>query len=148
MDVFNERYRPDGTSAEGAYTFPYADHSFDFVFATSVFTHLRSDVTSAYLHEIGRVLRPNGRLFATFFLTNAATRPSATTVPVLSFPVTGQGYRSVTRRTPEVAIGYDEENVRAMMAASGLQPLDIRYGTWAGGAGLSFQDILVASPED
>jgi SAM-dependent methyltransferase len=44
---------------------PYEDESFDFAWATSVFTHL-TDYWSGWLLEIHRLLKPGGYLLATF----------------------------------------------------------------------------------
>jgi ubiquinone/menaquinone biosynthesis C-methylase UbiE len=41
---------------------PFEDHYFDLVFAGSVFTHIE-DIHETWLHELGRVIRPNGRLY-------------------------------------------------------------------------------------
>ncbi|EKS30297.1 glycoside hydrolase family 99-like domain-containing protein [Afipia felis] len=46
-------------------TLPYPDHSFDIVYAYSVFTHLPKHVQDIWLPEIARVLRPGGLLVAT-----------------------------------------------------------------------------------
>ena len=42
------------------------DASADFVIAMSVFTHLRKNDVAQYLREIGRVLRPGGKLLFSF----------------------------------------------------------------------------------
>ena len=39
-DVYNKLYFPQGRYAATEYTFPFADDTFDFVFLTSVFTHM------------------------------------------------------------------------------------------------------------
>lgn len=44
---------------------PYEDQQFDFVYALSVFTHLRVDLQFKWAWEVYRVLRPDGVLFAT-----------------------------------------------------------------------------------
>jgi len=43
----------------------FADASFDLVYALSVFTHLTADLQLAWRDELGRVLRPGGRLLVT-----------------------------------------------------------------------------------
>lgn len=40
----------------------YADASFDFIYAISVFTHLPEDLAMSWLHELRRILRPDGLL--------------------------------------------------------------------------------------
>jgi SAM-dependent methyltransferase len=44
---------------------PFADESFDLVYALSVFTHLTADLQTAWRDELRRVLRPGGRLLVT-----------------------------------------------------------------------------------
>jgi SAM-dependent methyltransferase len=43
---------------------PFEDNSFNLIYACSVFTHI-GDLEDSWLLELRRVLRPNGRLFAT-----------------------------------------------------------------------------------
>lgn len=43
---------------------PYPDDSFDIVQAACVFHHIRPDERSAWMGEIGRVLKPGGSIFA------------------------------------------------------------------------------------
>ena len=44
---------------------PYPDHSFDFIYMRSVFTHLTKKSQLAWLDEIRRVLQPGGILLFT-----------------------------------------------------------------------------------
>jgi len=39
-DVYNKFYNPTGKQSADAYTFPFADGSFDIVYGASLFTHL------------------------------------------------------------------------------------------------------------
>lgn len=144
LDALNERYNPSGSREYGL---PYEAETFDFVFATSVFTHLFPDVMENYIAHASRVLRPGGRLFATFFLTNSAKVLPTGSEPILTFAHGGRGYRAVTRQTHEVATGYDEDDVTAKITDAGLTIDDIFYGTWSGGDGLSYQDIVVAGKQ-
>jgi SAM-dependent methyltransferase len=61
-DIFNARYNPAGAHRADEYRFPYEDATFDFVLATSVFTHLLEADAANYLAECARVLAPGGRL--------------------------------------------------------------------------------------
>jgi len=60
-DVFNPGYNPTGAFDAGEYVFPYKSQSFDFVFLTSVFTHMLPAGVENYLREIARVLKSAGR---------------------------------------------------------------------------------------
>ncbi|WP_374047825.1 methyltransferase domain-containing protein [Mangrovimonas sp. YM274] len=70
IDVYNERYDPQGKVLASDFKFPFEANSFDFVFLTSVFTHMFEKYLENYLIEIRRILKPNGRCLFTFFLLN------------------------------------------------------------------------------
>lgn len=69
-DIYNKLYNPNGTQQSENYAFPYDAGSFDFVFLTSVFTHMYAEDLENYLAEVSRVLRPGGTCLITFFLIN------------------------------------------------------------------------------
>lgn len=143
-EVTNGLYRPNGGVPAREYTFPYPDESFDFAFATSVFTHLLPDEADRYLAEMARVTRPEGRILATFFLLAADSPPPRS--GRFSFAHRHGHYAVDSAEVPEAAVAYAEEWVRERLAAHGLQaPEPFRYGTWSGRPeGLSLQDIVVA----
>ncbi len=146
-DIKNKEYNPSGRFAASEYTFPYEDASFDFVLLTSVFTHLLPEELEKYLSEIRRVLAPNGRCLASFFLLNddslGAIRSGASTI---SFRHDFGGYRAKDADTPEAAIAYPEDYVRSLYTERGLSIAEpIHYGAWPGRRSfLSYQDIVVA----
>jgi SAM-dependent methyltransferase len=150
-DVHNEFYNPRGRHRAAEYAFPFPDSSFDFVLLTSVFTHLLDRDTEHYVREIGRLLRPRGRVLCTWFLLNDESRrlmalhPAA---PQIVHPVSGSD-RCLTQRpeSPEAMIGHDERQVRSMFQAAGLQIEEpVHYGAWCARADYtSYQDIVVAT---
>lgn len=150
-DIKNKEYNPSGRFAASEYTFPYEDASFDFVLLTSVFTHLLPEELENYLSEIRRVLAPNGRCLATFFLLNdeslEAIRSGASTI---DFRHDFGGYRAKDADTPEAAIAYPEDYVRRLYIERGLSIVEpIHYGAWPGRRSfLSYQDIVVAVSKD
>jgi len=66
-DLYNGRYNPTGMIRVVDYRFPCEDHSIDFAFSNSVFTHLLPSDAAHYLMELGRVLKPGGRTLNTIF---------------------------------------------------------------------------------
>lgn len=72
VDVHSERYNPEGRLRGSEVEFPYASAAFDLAFAASLFTHLFEADARRYLHEAARVVRPGGKLIASFH-----DRPSA-----------------------------------------------------------------------
>lgn len=67
-DCFNPSYNPRGAIAPATYSFPFPSGTFDFIFLTSVFTHMLEEEMCHYLAEISRLLAPVGKVYATFFL--------------------------------------------------------------------------------
>jgi SAM-dependent methyltransferase len=147
-DVHNRHYNAAGSLAAREYRFPFPDRFFDFVFVTSVFTHMLPPELERYVSEIGRVLRPGGRCLATFFLLNSESRAllgEGRSRLEFRFAPAPQCL-SISEDDPEAAIAYDEDYVRRVFAGSGLrirQPA--HYGGWCERQPyLSHQDILVA----
>jgi SAM-dependent methyltransferase len=148
LDVHNAAYNPGGTGAARDVRFPYGDDEFDVAVATSVFTHLLADEADRYLAETARVLRPGGRLLATFFLLDDAARRGQTEgAGAISFPHEHWPARFAQADVPEAAVAYDEGWVLERLAAHGLRPLGpARRGTWSGRPDAAgFQDVIVAA---
>lgn len=149
-DVRNGLYRPDAGVAARDYTFPFDDATFDFAFATSVFTHLLPDEADRYLGEMARVLRPTGRLVATFFVLDAAGRHRSAPGGRLAFAHDHGDHATDSLQTPEEAVAYHERWLRERLAAHRLAlsgPL--RLGTWSGlpdADTRQFQDVVLARP--
>ena len=149
-DVRNGLYRPDAGVPARQYTFPFDDASFDFTFATSVFTHLLPDEADRYLSEMARVLRPTGRLLATFFVLDAAGRHRSAPGEHLTFAHDHGHYATYTVETPEDAVAYDEGWLRARLEAHRLELCGpMRLGTWSNLCDpdtRQFQDVVLARP--
>jgi SAM-dependent methyltransferase len=144
--VYNGKYNPFGNVAATEFRFPYDDASFDFAFATSLFTHLLADEARHYLAETARVLRPGGRCLLTFFLLTPASRERIA-AGTSSFPFVHEipGGLTIDAAQPEAATAFPAEDVEAWCAEVGLhlrEPLQL--GTWSGREGLTLQDVLVA----
>jgi ubiquinone/menaquinone biosynthesis C-methylase UbiE len=134
-DVHNKRYNPSGKTAGDAYRFPYADASFDFAMATSLFTHLLSAASAHYLSEAARVLKPGGRFLATFFLLDDEARALMKEKKTsISFPFQVEpSCWAANESEPEAALCYDESFVRRMYREAGFEIVgDIGWGHWSG----------------
>jgi SAM-dependent methyltransferase len=149
-DIYNQEYNPDGTLQASEYVFPYADESFDFVFLTSVFTHMLPGDVRHYLGEVWRVLRPGGRSLVTWFVldTVARARVERGEVDALrDFRCDRGGYRVVAGQTAEAAVSYAEVDLRSLYKVAGLTIQEpILYGSWSGRSSTSghSQDIVLA----
>jgi SAM-dependent methyltransferase len=146
VDVQNRFYRPDGAIDSARFTFPYVDRAFDFVFLTSVFTHVLPETFDRYLSEIARVLRTGGKCLMTFFLLNGESwqllLDGKSRVPLRHYFGV---YTSVSANAPEASVSYDEGFVLAKAREHGLEicrPID--YGNWCGRpSSMRFQDVIV-----
>jgi SAM-dependent methyltransferase len=154
VDVKNGLYNPDGKLKPENYVFPFPDEFLDFVFLTSVFTHMRPEAIKSYLLQIGRVFKPGGRCFSTFFLIDDKTRELLRS---------GSGDYSFRHRFSEfyadrddvleAAVAYDERYMRECLRQKNFRILEpIHFGSWRGhNQGVSFQDIVCfrkPDPED
>ncbi len=147
VDVRNDRYNPRGRVPPGELRFPFEDASFDFVFLTSVFTHMLPVDTGHYLREVSRVLAPGGRCLSTWFLRNEESdRLAREGKPFLALPHELDGCLVLDPAVPGDAIAIPEERALAAISDAGLElEPPVRYGRWAGrDAFLTFQDVVVA----
>ena len=105
-----------------------------------------------YLLEIARVLKPDGRCLATFFLLNAESLALMEKGnSAFDFKHDLQTYRVVNPDQHEDAIAYPEDYVLALYERSGFVP-SIDYGIWVGRnpspTNQDGQDIVLARLRD
>jgi SAM-dependent methyltransferase len=143
VDVRNDRYNPSGTVEPADLRFPARSGGFHMASLFSIFTHFYKEDIAIYLRELRRVLRPGGTVVATWFLYDDDSYDAAV----------GSAY-PMTHRLDDVtiyndaddplrAIAFHERAAREMVAAAGLEVALVEYGTWKGGAGPEFQDVVV-----
>ncbi|GJM35517.1 MAG: hypothetical protein DHS20C18_45180 [Saprospiraceae bacterium] len=145
ISLENDLYRSQGTSA-AVFTFPYTDASFDFVVLSSVFTHMLPEEVANYLKEIGRVLRPGGCCFATFFIWNEQSAQVDQLNPAFAFPYDHKHYRLMDERVTSANVAYAEDYLHSLIADANLQLHQTFYGYWSGREKAQckdFQDILL-----
>jgi ubiquinone/menaquinone biosynthesis C-methylase UbiE len=147
-DLYNGLYNRRGKQRAGQFQLPFQKQTFDFVFLTSVFTHMLPDGIENYLAEITRVLKPRGRCLATFFLITPESLQLITSgAGDFKFVSAVGGHYVADLKTEESAVAYTEETVRELYNKHALQIAEpIRYGSWCGRKdGLSYQDIVIAT---
>jgi SAM-dependent methyltransferase len=147
VDIYNELYNPRGGIRAEEFRFPHDDREFDFVFLTSIFTHMLPGGVENYAREVARVLDKDGRCFTTFFLLNDESLSLLQrTTPELSFRHAGDGYRYNNPLNPGLAVAYPEEFVRDLFARNGLAITGIHYGSWCGRTTFRcYQDVIIAT---
>lgn len=151
-DIFNSCYNPDGKLQPADFRFPYPDGSFDFVFLTSVFTHMLPRDVEHYLTEIVRVMRPGATCLVSYFLLSdeLLKRVEAQDKNLKhNFRYDFGECRTTNETSPESAIAYHERDIREKYADVGLKIVEpIHYGAWSGNAGARHgQDVVVARLE-
>ena len=106
---------------------------------------LPADVEN-YVKELARVLRPGGRALNTFFLLDNLNGRSPGSDRA-DHPLLREGGRLLGREQPypEVAVAFEEGDVRDLYERHGFSGEQIHPGAWAGVDGPSFQDIVVAT---
>jgi SAM-dependent methyltransferase len=150
VDLENRFYYPRGKLSAATFKFPYADESFHFVFAYSLFTHLLPDDTSNYFNEISRVLKPSGRALMTMFLldgkpefVNEIAQKRCPHIPLIKWHHKGI-YSIAYPDKPEKAVAYQESEVNNLIKKSDLHLEKIYYGSWNRlDDYLSLQDMVV-----
>src|SRR5688572_3983857 len=120
-DIHNSVYNPGGRDKASEYRFPFSDSFFDFVFLTSVFSHMLPQDMEHYLSEIARVLKPGGRCFITYFLLNPdSLKLIAEKASTYDFRYELPGCRIQDEDFPEAVVAYEEDIIRKLYRASGL----------------------------
>ena len=145
LDVKNAHYNPQGKIEPYDVQFPASTGSSDFIFATSVFTHMRTLELEVYLAESKRCLSKDGRIFATFFCLEEGFAGRMPEGRDFSTRIDAQCY-TARPENPEDAIAYDKAYVLNSFEKLGLKA-DFFRGGWSGLAtrnGRHGQDYVVA----
>jgi len=146
-DIYNKQYNPQGRFLASEFRFPFENDTFDFIFLTSVFTHMLPEDVGNYLAEISRMLKPSGRCFITFFLINAESLAQIEKGESKLIFKKENNYWSTDPLLPESAIAYNENFILNLLQKHSLKLIPpIYYGSWCGRKSyLSYQDILIAN---
>ncbi|MFC1584646.1 class I SAM-dependent methyltransferase [Fibrobacterota bacterium] len=147
VDVYNELYNKKGTIKPEELNFPYRDDYFDFIFLTSVFTHMSPPAIQRYLDEIHRVLKLDGHVIISMYLLNEESSGNirdGKSRLLFKYPRDGI-HLSIDPKLVDDDIAIEEnwfrQNVRDRKF---FEMKKIYYGTWSGRkGGLSTQDIVV-----
>ena len=146
----NDLYHFTDQKAE-EFVFPYENNTFDTIFLFSVFTHMQPLEVQNYFNEIQRVLKPNGKCLATFFLYDDQIEDKISkNNGTYSFTFNKGNYKLMNEKVPSANIAFNETFINEMIKISHLKLKNKIYGTWANRANndlFDFQDILVFEKE-
>lgn len=148
LDVHHPLYNPAGRIPGTHARLPFPAAHFGFVTMISVFTHLSAGMTRQYLREVHRVLKPGGRLFATFFLVSEERDSTALASARLSFDLSADGPIYVERGDELLAAVATSERWldRVALTEIGYRAVATRPGHWhlaAPRPDTPYQDIKV-----
>jgi ubiquinone/menaquinone biosynthesis C-methylase UbiE len=151
VDLSNGHYNASGKVPADAFDFPYPDQSFDFVFMTSVCTHLQPQDVANYLHQTSRVLKVGGCCLVSYFLINEQARAAIAAGKSrfqFAHAIATSCWVQYADR-PERAVAYDEVFIRSAYQRAGLVLIEpIHFGAWSGNAPAGArhsQDVIVAA---
>jgi SAM-dependent methyltransferase len=143
-NIRNRIYNPDGALSPTEFRFPYQDGRFDVVVAHSLFPYLLPEEFEHYAGEIARVLKPGGRLLATFFLLDEEAREITRSLPEPHCFRYRTGPITTTGPNRGGLAAYEERYVRHVLREKGIELGQAIHGSWRGRAGGSFwEDSLV-----
>ncbi len=138
FDAVNELYNPFGRHRTMDFRLPSPDASVDRIGLASVFTHLLEDEVLHYMKEFRRVLKPEGRVHASFFLYSReaieAAHKLGTTAWKATFAIPlSDGVYANDPDYPRGAVAYTDATLRRLMREAGLAT-DQPYvkGSWSG----------------
>jgi ubiquinone/menaquinone biosynthesis C-methylase UbiE len=143
--LYNSLYNTSDKIDASNFLFPYEDKTFDFVFLTSVFTHMMPAEVEHYINEIGRVMKPGATCLMSFFIVNCESEDLMIKQPNhMNFPVNKGFYRLHSSQVNTANVAYDEEWILDKLEKSGLKMETIKYGQWCGRKSyFDYQDLLI-----
>jgi SAM-dependent methyltransferase len=146
-DIYNHAYNPKGKFKASEYRFPFLNDSFNFIFLTSVFTHLLPQDLENYFSEVTRVSKRGGRSFITYFLldeeSSERTKDKKST---FNFKHRFDGFSTAYPEKPECAVAYEKSFIENLYGKNGWEILEpIHPGSWCGRENVRCgQDTIIA----
>lgn len=146
LDVFNGYFSPNGKTIVKDVHFPIEDSSVDTVIANSLFTHMYLEDINVYLREIFRVLKPQGKVAATYFLLNEKSEEAIKAKMAsfdFKFPI-GTYSKTFYSQTPELGLSHKEDEINAQYINNGMRIINTEYGGWTRKNEENLQDLIIA----
>ena len=141
-------FNPNGQLKAEDYSFPYADDSFDTIYAASVFTHLLPSSSANYFKQSRRVLRKGGQCLFSFFVLDWYRGPGT---PIdrryeVNHPLEGyEGVAVYDDKRPEHIIAYSTSCIERMASDARLRIKRLIPGYWSNAHkwSLNEQDLVL-----
>lgn len=146
IDLKNSLYNLSTVKNASGFKFPYENETFDFIFLTSVFTHMLPNDVENYLSEINRIIKNTGTCLATFFILNEESEKHLESDSDFKFSFNKGNFSLMNEKVPEANVAYNYEYLQGAIDKSGLRIKSKHWGYWSGklkSDSLDFQDILI-----
>lgn len=144
VPLYNDLYTAHAQKAEN-FRFPYPDNHFDKVVLLSVFTHMLPEETGHYISEIGRVLKPGGLCYATFFVMNEESMQMMHSG--FQFSHEFNNYFLMSKKVKAANVAYKAPFLfQELIEDNQLKVLDFLPGWWCGRKEedcVQFQDVVI-----
>lgn len=152
IDLYNDLYKSKGIRAS-TFPFPYADNSFDFACAISVFTHMLPDELENYLKELHRTLKNQGHAVLTFFILNdeSMSRMKNQSNGIRFDHIVDAKHALMDANVKSANVGYQRTYLSQLIHDQHFHIIHEFKGRWCGRSSdhpLAFQDILVIEKID
>lgn len=149
-DVFSTTYNPTSKVKAEDFTFPFPADHFDFVWSTSLFTHMLQNQVDNYLREMARVMKVGAYCWNTYLLlddvaADLISHAKPTSRVFLPYLVPGGRVRDIN--DPESQSAILQNYVIGSHLAHDLKIMEIRYGPWSGrtdSVKAGWQDVIIA----
>lgn len=126
--------------------FPYENDTFDFVFLSSVFTHMMPEDVENYIAEIRRVLKSGRKCFATFFILDEVSETGMAQSAAKQFPHDMGHYSLMDQSVKEANVAFRKEYILQLLEKNDLEISRFIRGNWSGATSDIFdqhQDIIL-----
>jgi len=147
-DLTNSHYNRLDAKDASQYVFPIESETMDFIWSTSLFTHMRIKEIDNYIGEMARVAKRGALIWNTYFILDDVSEPLARTgLPgggTLQFPIDGGLY--MTEDNPDHVIAYYLDRLRELHLKHNLEIVHVGFGGWSGRPGVEDlgQDVILA----
>ena len=122
FDLNHRLYNAEGEKSLNGFTLPYSDNSFDFIFLTSVFTHLSAEEIKHYLKEIERILKHGAVCLMTAFIKEEGIHDI--------FKYEWSGGFTNNLKNPESAVAYEKNIFHSWISELNLSEINYFPGYW------------------
>ena len=142
----NELYNMETNEQAKDFVFPYQNDEFDFVFLTSVFTHMLPNDIENYLKEISRVLRKDRLCILTVFILDNVSKRLMNSAEK-NFKYKMENYSLMNEKVKTANVAYDKSYFFNLLKENKFSIEKYEEGSWSGRENtinnFTTQDILI-----